>query len=123
MDAGAYNFTTHNIRLDNGTHTLPSAGITIDQHPVTQSVRRLLRTIYPGGVSGKTIIDVGCLEGGYATEFARMGMISTGLEVRETNYKNCLLVKSQVNQPNLTFIHGDANDIARHGRRGDAVAQ
>jgi hypothetical protein len=86
------NFTAHNIRLDNGTQTFPSAGGTIDQHPVFLSVRRLLQTVYHGCLEGKTIIDVGCLEGGYATEFARLGMTSTGLEVRESNYNNCLFV-------------------------------
>jgi len=116
MDMNANNFTAHNIRLDDGTQTLPSAGYTMDQHPVTRAVRRLLQNVFQGRLEGKSVIDVGCLEGGYATEFARWGMCSTGLEVRETNYSNCLYVRDHVNLPTLRFIHGDANDIARYGR-------
>jgi hypothetical protein len=45
-----------------------------------------------------------------------MGMTATGLDVRESNYRNCLYVQSRVNLPNLSFIRADAKDIARYGR-------
>lgn len=109
-------FTAHNICLDDGTQTFPSIGYTMDQNPVTRCVKRLLHILYPDGLQGKTIIDVGCLEGGFTTEFARMGMTATGIEVRESNYKNCLFVRDRVNLPNLRFIQGDAVDIAKFGR-------
>jgi SAM-dependent methyltransferase len=109
-------FTGHNVRLDDGTQTLPSIGYTMDEHPVTRCVKRLVHMLYPDGFQGKTVIDVGCLEGGFTTEFARMGMIATGVEVRESNYSNCLFVRDQVDLPNLDFIHGDAVDIAKFGQ-------
>jgi 2-polyprenyl-3-methyl-5-hydroxy-6-metoxy-1,4-benzoquinol methylase len=109
-------FTAHNVRLDDGTQTFPSIGPTMDLNPVTRCVRRLLHTLYGGNFQDKTIIDVGCLEGGFATEFARMGMIATGVEVRDSNYNNCLYVRDRVNLPNLRFIKGDANDIAQFGQ-------
>lgn len=108
-------FTAHNVRLDDGTETFPSIGYTMDKNPVTRGVKRVLTALYPDGMAGKSIIDVGCLEGGFATEFARMGMTATGVEVRESNYKNCLYVKNHVNLPNLNFIQGDAVDIAKFG--------
>lgn len=109
-------FTAHNIRLDDGTQTFPPAGITMDVHPITRSVTALLRTVYPTGLSGHSIIDVGCLEGGYATEFARLGMTSTGLEVRRSNIENCLFVKSRMDLPNLSFIHDNANNVGKYGQ-------
>ncbi len=109
-------FTAHNIRLDDGSETYPPLGITMDRHPITLSVAAMLRTVFADGLAGKSVIDVGCLEGGYATEFARLGMASTGLEVRDSNYANCLYVKQRTNFPNLTFIKGDANDIGKYGR-------
>ena len=108
-------FTAHNVRLDNGTQTFPAIGYTMDQNPVTLCVKRLVHALYPEGPQGKTVIDVGCLEGGFATEFARMGMVATGVEVRESNYKNCLFVRGRVNLPNLHFIQGNAVDIAKFG--------
>jgi SAM-dependent methyltransferase len=109
-------FTSHNVLLDDGTLTFPTAGYTMDRHMVTLSVKRLVHTLYPDGLHGKTIIDVGCLEGGFTTEFARMGLTATGLEVRDTNYGNCLYVRERVNLPNLKFIQGDAVDIAKLGQ-------
>jgi SAM-dependent methyltransferase len=109
-------FTAHNVCLDDGTQTLPSMGYTMDQNPVTRCVQRLMAALYPNGVQGKSIVDVGCLEGGFTTEFARMGMESTGIEVRESNYNNCLYVRERVNLPNLHFFQGDANDIAKFGK-------
>lgn len=108
-------FTAHNIRLEDGTETFPSLGVTMDQHPITLSAVGLFRTVFPGGLEGRSVVDVGCLEGGYATEFARVGMDSTGLEVRDSNFAACLYVKGRTNFPNLHFIQGNANDIAGYG--------
>lgn len=108
-------FTGHNIRLDDGSETNPAIGLTIDTHPHFQAARRLLRVIYPDGVTGKSILDIGCLEGGYTLEFARLGMLATGIEVRESNYQNCLYVKQRVDQPGLTFVKDDAMNIGNYG--------
>lgn len=108
-------FEGHNIRLDDGTETLPRIGYTMDQHPVLRSTLRALRTIFPQGLAGRTVIDLGCLEGGFTTEFARAGMEATGVEVRNSNYRNCLYVRENVATPNLRFVQGDANDVDRYG--------
>ena len=108
-------FEGHNIRLDDGTETLPGRHETMDRHPVLRSTLRALRTIYPQGLDGRTIIDLGCLEGGFTTEFARAGMHATGVEVRDSNYRNCLYVRDHVATPNLHFLQGDANDVDQYG--------
>jgi len=108
-------FTAHNVRLDDGTETFPAIGWTIDQSSVLHSVRRVLDLTYPTGLNGKSIVDLGCLEGGFTAEFARLGMEATGIEARESNYQNCLTVKAGINLPNLKFIRDDANNVARYG--------
>jgi SAM-dependent methyltransferase len=107
-------FTAHNIRLDDGSFTLPREGLLADG-PWCLATKRLLRTVYPDGVAGKRIADLGCLEGGYAVEFARMGMDTLGLEVRQSNFEHCLQVKSRLNLPNLNFVRDDAWNIAEQG--------
>ena len=114
-DAPPTTFTSHNIRLADGTQTLPDKGHTMDEHPLTLSVKRLLTCLYPQGLQGKTLIDVGCLEGGFTTAFARMGLTATGIEVRDSNYQNCLYVRDRVALPNLSFVQGDAMDVDRYG--------
>jgi SAM-dependent methyltransferase len=61
------------------------------------------------------IADLGCLEGGYAVEFARLGFDSVGIEVRESNLAACRYVQERCNLPNLEFIRDDAWNICDHG--------
>jgi SAM-dependent methyltransferase len=108
-------FIAHNIRLIDGTETYPAAGFLIEEAGRFQAAKRMLNLVFPAGLSGKRIADLGCLEGGYATGFARLGMNTTGIEVRNSNYQNCLYVKSKVNLPNLVFVKDDVNNIDKHG--------
>jgi Methyltransferase domain len=115
-DITMVSFTAHNIRLDDGTTTKPEVGYTIDQHVHFISAKRLLSVIFPGARSDVRLADLGCLEGGYSVEFARLGFNVLGVEVREANIAACNLVKQKTNLPNLTFIHDDAWNIAKYGR-------
>lgn len=108
-------FTGHNIRLDDGTQTKPDIGYTIDAHPWFSSARRLVNTLFPGDKSGLRLADLGCLEGGYAVEFARLGFDVLGLEVRESNVEACEYVKQRVDLPRLSFVQDDAWNIERYG--------
>jgi hypothetical protein len=88
-------FTAHNIRLPDGSFTLPERPL-LAESPRMKATARVLRLVYKDAVHDKSIVDLGCLEGGYTVEFARMGMRSTGIEVRQSNYANCMLVKNKV---------------------------
>ncbi len=108
-------FTNHNIRLDDGTLTKPEIGYSMETYPRFLAARRIIETLFPGDKSGLQIVDLGCLEGGYTVEFARMGFQSLGIEIRDTNITACNYVKSKVDLPNLTFIQDDAWNIGDHG--------
>jgi 2-polyprenyl-3-methyl-5-hydroxy-6-metoxy-1,4-benzoquinol methylase len=108
-------FTAHNIRLDDGTFTKPESERSMAQHPWFISARRVLETVFPGEKSKFRLADVGCLEGGYAVEFARMGFQVLGLEVRESNIAACNYVKSKTNLPQLEFVQDNALNIASYG--------
>jgi len=115
MSDFATDFTAHNIRLDDGRETYPQAGWTMDRNPILLACARILRLVFPAGFTGRSLIDVGCLEGGFATEFARLGLDATGLEVRDSNFRNCMIVKSGTDLPHLRFVQDDAMNIAAHG--------
>lgn len=108
-------FTAHNIRLDDGTQTKPDIGYTIDAHPWFVSSKHLLKTVYPGDRSHLRLADLGCLEGGYTVEFARMGFDALGLEVRESNHAACEYVRSRISVPKLRFVQDNAWNIERYG--------
>lgn len=111
---GQHVFTAHNIRLGDGTETFPEKP-NIEDNPICQATKRTLNLVFNGDLKGKTIADIGCLEGGYATAFARLGMDSTGIEVRDSNIQNCLYVKAKTGLDNLNFIRDDAMNIGKHG--------
>jgi SAM-dependent methyltransferase len=110
----ALEFTAHNIRLDDGTFTIPESTLIAD-NPWFKSARGILDTLFPGDKSQFRIADVGCLEGGYSVEFARMGFQVLGIEVRELNIAACNYVKSKTNLPNLEFVQDNALNIAKYG--------
>jgi hypothetical protein len=108
-------FTAHNIRLDNGTFTKPEIGYAMDSHPWFVSARALLDSLFPGDKTRYRLADLGCLEGGYAVEFARLGFQVLGLEVRESNIAACRYVQANTSLPNLDFVQDDAWNLGKHG--------
>jgi ubiquinone/menaquinone biosynthesis C-methylase UbiE len=115
MDTEHIEFTSHNIRLDNGSFTKPDTRYSMDADESFVSARRLLDTVFPGDKNHYRLADLGCLEGGFAVEFARMGFQVLGVEVREANIAACNYVKANTNLPNLEFIKDDARNIANYG--------
>ncbi len=107
-------FTAHNIRLDDGTRTKPD-GVPMETHPWFLAARRTLDATFPGDKSGLRVADLGCLEGGYTVELARLGFRSLGLDVRESNIEACRYVQSKVNLPNLEFVRDDVWNIEKYG--------
>ena len=61
------------------------------------------------------VVDLGCLEGGYAVEFARAGYDVVGVEARGSNIERCNFVAEQVNLPNLRFAQDDVRYLRRYG--------
>jgi SAM-dependent methyltransferase len=108
-------FTNHNFRLDDGTCTRPGTGPTLDEHPWCIAAKRLLDTVFPGRKDHLRLADLGCLEGGFAVEFARMGFQVVGVEVRESNMAACRVAKERTNLPNLSFVQDDAWNLGKQG--------
>ncbi len=108
-------FTAHNILLDSGETTRPDMPATMESDLRFQAARRVLETVFPGDKSQLRLADLGCLEGGYAVEFARMGFQVLGLEVRDSNIAACRYVKNHTNLSNLSFVQDDVWNITRHG--------
>jgi SAM-dependent methyltransferase len=108
-------FTSHNIMLDDGTLTKPEQSWQMRDLPLMQFALRFLRFAFPDGFGDKSIVDLGCLEGGYAVEFARAGFRTLGIEVRRSNFENCQRVKSATNLPRLDFVCDDVRNLEKYG--------
>jgi hypothetical protein len=107
-------FTAHNICLDSGELTKPDK-VLMSDHPVARSTRNLLNLVFPGDKSHLRLVDLGCLEGGYTVEFARMGFQALGIEVRDENFDCCTYVKQRTRLPNLDFAKDTAWNVADYG--------
>lgn len=108
-------FSAHNIQFPNGVATMPDLDWYIADHPWLKSMKRLMRTLYPNP-KGRRIVDLGCLEGGYTLELAQMGFDALGIEVRQSNYENCLAVKEAFRLPNLEFAKDDVWNLEKYGK-------
>jgi SAM-dependent methyltransferase len=108
-------FTSHNIRLDDGTFTKPEIGYAMDRYPHFIAAKKILKVTFPNAKRDIRIADLGCLEGGYAVEFARLGFQVVGIEVRESNMAACNYIKTKINLANLTFVRDDVANIADYG--------
>lgn len=98
-------FSTHDIELSPGLSTLPGGGV------VAARDYRLRVAVQAcgGSLVGKTIIDLGCLEGGFSVAFARCGAKHVvGVEARSLSVERCELTRRLLGLENLEFVHGDA---------------
>ncbi len=109
-------FTAHNIRLDNGTYTIPDNPTLLEQWPGFTSVSRILDLTFPSQKERVRIADLGCLEGGYSVGFARKGFEAVGIEVRDQNFQCCTYVKEHLSLPNLQFVQDNVLNFSRYGR-------
>jgi SAM-dependent methyltransferase len=110
-----HSFTAHNITLDDGTLTIPGSPGLLKDAPLLQFARPFLRLLFPDGFKGRRLVDLGCLEGGYAVEFARAGFDTLGIEIRLDNFENCQLVKARTSLSNLRFACDDVRNVEQYG--------
>lgn len=107
-------FTAHNIRFQDGMMTMPDNPRLLADEPRCLSAKQIISLIYGANVQNKRIADLACLEGGYALEFARMGMDALGVEIRQSNINNCRDVQERAGLPNLDFIQDDVWNIRKY---------
>jgi SAM-dependent methyltransferase len=109
-------FTAHNIRFSDDSVTIPDHVQLVAESPRWLRAKRLISMIYGGDVAGRRIVDLGCLEGGFTLEFARLGIDALGIEVRTSNFENCCEVARRASLPNLHFVQDDVWNVEKYGR-------
>jgi SAM-dependent methyltransferase len=109
-------FTAHNIELPDGSETMPGQPLLRDWG-ICRAALRTLRALTPieDPANPPRVVDLGCLEGGYAVEFARAGYEVVGIEGRRSNVDRCDFVASALQLPSLEFVCDDARNISEYG--------
>src|SRR4051812_22842540 len=109
-------FTAHNIQLPDGRHTMPGEPLLRDWG-ICRAALRTLASLVPidAANAAPPVADLGCLEGGYAVEFARAGYEVVGIEGRRLNVDKCEFVADALRLPSLSFVCDDARNIRSYG--------
>ncbi len=106
-------FTSHNIQLPDGSRTMAEKWLLNEGHHCKAIMRTLNLVFPPTDRNGLRIVDLGCLEGGYAVEFARAGFDVLGIEARQDNIDKCEYVADKVGLRNLSFVQDDVRNLAK----------
>jgi 2-polyprenyl-3-methyl-5-hydroxy-6-metoxy-1,4-benzoquinol methylase len=99
-------FTSHRIPITEDLWTADKGMTAYDDARI-----EILLQFSGGSFQGKTILDLGCNEGAFTAEFARLGAAHVvGIEARPLNYERCEVLRKLLRLPNLEFILGDVKD-------------
>lgn len=112
-DYGAW--TAHNIHLGDGEYTITKdqTGDTIKLNRILQSAGSLLAK----PLDEARVLDLACLEGLYATEFALQGADVVAVEGREQNLAKAKFTKEKLGLDNIAYEQNDVRNIkaSSHG--------
>ncbi len=101
-------FTAHDIEILQNQHTVVGGGT---DHLKDFRMRALLEK-KSGSFYGQRVLDVGCLEGGYATAAVKYGAReAVGIEARQLSVQRCNLVKKLLKLDNLKFYKANVKDV------------
>lgn len=103
-------WTAHNICLRDDVYTI-APRIVGDE----VKLRRIVQSVFDlagGSVEGLRILDLACLEGLYAIEFARHHATCLGIEGREANIEKARFTKQVLRLDNLDFVQDDVRNLS-----------
>lgn len=110
-------WTAHPIDLGDGVFTLdetnPLYSRLIEGHPL--HLRRILQVavdVFRCPLNELRVLDLACLEGLYAVEFALHGAETVGIEGRESNVVKAQFAKEALGLDNLTFHQDDVRNLS-----------
>ncbi|HEY7909081.1 MAG TPA: class I SAM-dependent methyltransferase, partial [Thermomicrobiales bacterium] len=108
-------WTAHNIRLAGDCYTI-SATDFVDEFK-QRRILQIVSDITNQPFAALRVLDLACLEGAYAIEFALHGATVVGIEGRESNIVKARFAQQALGLDRLTLVQGDVRDLSRqeHG--------
>lgn len=99
-------FTTHRIALAPGIDTAADGVDVVDDVRVDLVVEAC-----GGTLAGRSVVDLGCLEGGFTLALAQRGATSAvGIEAREVSVRRCELARDLLGLETAEFVRADIRD-------------
>jgi 2-polyprenyl-3-methyl-5-hydroxy-6-metoxy-1,4-benzoquinol methylase len=101
-------WTAHGIELREGLFTRAED---LYIPPLLASLIEILRPLFTKPIAQMRILDLGCLEGGFAIELGRRGATVVGIEAREANIAKALFARDALGMENVTFAQDDVRNL------------
>ncbi|MEB8584318.1 class I SAM-dependent methyltransferase, partial [Bacillus cereus] len=101
-------WTAYDIKL---TDTLYTRDIR-QPNPALKKIVTMIQDITQCDFKNLRILDLACLEGHYAIEFAMQGATVVGIEGRESNIQKAIFAKDLLRLENLTFYQDDVRNLS-----------
>ncbi len=108
-------WTAHNIQLQGDIYTIDKR-VVGDEFQLRRVVQ-IASDVAREPLKNLRVLDLGCLEGLYAIEFARRGAKVVGIEGREANIEKARFSKEVLSLENLELIQDDVCNLSneKHG--------
>jgi 2-polyprenyl-3-methyl-5-hydroxy-6-metoxy-1,4-benzoquinol methylase len=105
-----YGEWSYNIPLPFDVWTRPGERI---PHTRLKRIAQIAIDMISKPITECRVLDLGCLEGMFAIEFAQMGARTLGIDVREANVQKAIFCKNVLSLQNLEFVKDDVRRISR----------
>jgi 2-polyprenyl-3-methyl-5-hydroxy-6-metoxy-1,4-benzoquinol methylase len=118
MKTNSLGFTSHNILLNNKKKTLGEGKILLSDSLVLKTIKKVIDTFIhtsPDVLNNMTAVDLGCMEGGYSLELARMGFNTLGIDARKEHIVKASYVKFNTLPGKLNFVLDDVRNLPKYG--------
>lgn len=100
---------TSDIKLKDGLYTL-NKGLPF---PQLKKIVQMIQDVSQCDFGKLRILDLACLEGQYAIEFALHGAEVVGIEGRESNVQKAIFAKNVLGLGNLSFYQDDVRNLSK----------
>ena len=103
-------WTAHNIHLGGDLYTMGK--YVRGDEILARRVLQVASDLTSQPLNSLRVLDLACLEGLYAIEFARQGAEVVGVEIREANLEKARFVKETLGLERLTFAQDDVRNLS-----------
>ncbi len=104
-------WSAHNIHLGGGIYTIENADDGMGDAEKLRRVFQIVSDTARKPLAEMKVLDLACLEGLYATEFALQGAAATGVEFRQQSVEKARFAKEVLGLEKLEFVQDDVRNV------------